>query len=599
MLRLHAGIDGDMGQLAVKFLVGHGAQLRAGDGLHAVGQDTQLPGDGHGGIDMVAGDHDGADARLAALINGGLYLRTDGIDHAGKAQKAQVMLQIRGLAGRGHDIIGALGGSQHAKGTVGHGLVGGQNLGALFLGHRTRRGAVPIGGAMLQHHIGAALGKLEEAAFRAVDGGHHLAAGIKGGLAHAGKLFLKLALGQAALGAPRHQRGFGGLAGHAAVGVQRGIGTQGHGRGGAVTLRAVVLHHGHFVLGQGTGFIRADDLGAAQRLHSGQAADDGISFGHIGNADAEHHRHHGGKALGNGGHRQRHGDHEGVEDHIRRERTGAQQLHAEDQHADHQHQLGEDAGKLGQLALKRRLPLLRVGQRIGDLAHLGVHTGMGDHHTATAIDHSGAHIDHVAAVTQRDILRLCPQVQKIHQLGDRDRLAGEGGLLHLHAGALQHAAVRRDGVARLQQHDITYCQILAANGNLFPVTQHLAGGGGHLLQRLDGFFRLALLKDAQHGIDHDHEEDHDHIGKAFVLHHGQHGADDGGRQQDQGHGIGHLLEKALDERILLSLGQLVFPVFRKAALRLGPRQSAGVGVKRRQHGFRALQIILHDDNSSY
>ena len=84
-----------------------------------------------------------------------------------------------------------------------------------------------------------------------------------------------------------------------------------------------------------------------------------------------------------------------------------------------------------------------------------------------------------------------------------------------------------------------------------------------------------------------------------MLHHGQHGADDGGRQQDQGHGIGHLLEKALDERILLSLGQLVFSVFRKAALRLGPRQSAGVGVKRRQHGFRALQIILHDDNSSY
>ena len=82
MLRLYAGIHGDIGVFLLKLLVAHGAELRAGDSLFAVLQDPQLLGDGHGGIDMVAGDHDGTDARLTALLDGGLYLRAHRIDHA-------------------------------------------------------------------------------------------------------------------------------------------------------------------------------------------------------------------------------------------------------------------------------------------------------------------------------------------------------------------------------------------------------------------------------------------------------------------------------------------------------------------------------------
>ena len=399
-----------MGVFLLELLVAHGAELCAGDGFFVLGKNAKLLGDGHGGVDMVAGYHDGPDARLTALLDGGLYLRAHRIDHARQPQEAQVMLQIVGLEGGRLRLIYPLGGGQHPQSLVGHGLVGGQNLSAFFLRHGTHHTAVPIAGAALQHHVGATLGELDIAALRLMHGGHHLAAGVKGRFTHTGQLVLQTGLGQAALGAPRHQRRLGRLAVDSAVLRQRGVGAQGHGGGGAVAVGAVIVHHGHLVLGQGAGLIRADDLGAAQGLHRGQAADDGAALGHIGDADAQHHGDHGGKAFRDGGHRQRHGDHEGVQHHVQGERTGTQQLHTEDQHADHQHQLGEDAGQLGQLDLQGSLALLGVGQRVGDLAHLGIHTCLGHHHAAAAIHHGGAHVDHVLPVAQRYVAGVVPQV---------------------------------------------------------------------------------------------------------------------------------------------------------------------------------------------
>ena len=391
------------------------------------------------------------------------------------------MLQIVGLHRGGQRVIGTLGGSQHAQRLVGHGLVGSQDLSPLFLRHGSDDAAVPVAGAALQHHVGAALGELDIAVILLVDGGHHLAAGVKGCFPHTGQFLLQTGLGQAAFGAPCHQRRLGGLTGDGAVLRQIGVGAQGHGGGGQVSLAAVVVHHGHLVLGQGAGLVGADDLGAAQRLHGSQAADNGAALGHVGDADAQHHRHHGGKALRDSGHRQRHGDHEGVQHHVQRKFTGTQQLHTEDQHADHQHQLGEDAGQLGQLPLQGGLTLLSIGQRVGDFAHLGVHAGLRHHHAAPAIHHGRTHVYHVLPVAQRHVVGVVPQVDQVDELGDRDGFASECGFLHLHAGALQHTAIRRDSVARLQQHHVAHHQIFAADGDGLAVPQHLTGGGGHLL----------------------------------------------------------------------------------------------------------------------
>ena len=128
------------------------------------------------------------------------------------------------------------------------------------------------------------------------------------------------------------------------------------------------------------------------------------------------------------------------------------------------------------------------------------------------------------------------------------------------------------------------------DGDHLPVTQHLGCGGGHLLQGFDGLFRLALLIDAEHGVDDDNGENDDHVGKALALHNGQHAADRRGDEQDDDHRVAHLLEEPLDERVLLALGQLVFAVGREALFRLCARETFGCAVHVAQYGFGFFAI---------
>ena len=85
VLRLDSGIDADAGQLPAEGIVVHLLKLGAGDSPAALLQNVQLPGDGGGRVHMVAGDHDGADARPAALGDGGPDLGTDRVYHACQA----------------------------------------------------------------------------------------------------------------------------------------------------------------------------------------------------------------------------------------------------------------------------------------------------------------------------------------------------------------------------------------------------------------------------------------------------------------------------------------------------------------------------------
>src|SRR5699024_3289287 len=101
VLRLHTGVNAVLLDGLADLAVGDFVQLSAGDGLAGVGDDAQLLGNGHGGVLVVAGDHDGADAGLAALLDGGLDLGTDRVNHAGQAQEAQILLQIGGVVAGG------------------------------------------------------------------------------------------------------------------------------------------------------------------------------------------------------------------------------------------------------------------------------------------------------------------------------------------------------------------------------------------------------------------------------------------------------------------------------------------------------------------
>ena len=151
-------------------------------------------------------------------------------------------------------------------------------------------------------------------------------------------------------------------------------------------------------MGQRSGLVAADNLGAAQRLHRRQPADDGVSLGHVGHANRQHDGDNGGKAFGDGRHRKADRHHEEVNHGVEGQLSGAQHRKAEDDHADAKHKEGENLAELAELSLKGRLPASGLGQHAGNLAHFGVHSGAGHNGTAVAVDHGAAQIDHVFAV---------------------------------------------------------------------------------------------------------------------------------------------------------------------------------------------------------
>ena len=91
-----------------------------------------------------------------------------------------------------------------------------------------------------------------------------------------------------------------------------------------------------------------------------------------------------------------------------------------------------------------------------------------------------------------------------------------------------------------------------------------------MLQSLQGFLRLGLLHHAQHGIDHHHKENDDHVGNVrFALGSAGHRADDGSGQKQDDHRVGQLGEQALPKRVFLGFVQFVGAVGLQALGRLG------------------------------
>ena len=397
---LHPGIHAVLRHGLCQLLIGEGIQLRARHRLGRILQDVQLAGNGHRRVLMVAGDHHRPDACLSAFRDGFLHLGPHRVHHAGQSQEAQLLFQLFRRVKVRLLRPAPLRRRQHPQSPVGHGLVLRQNGSPFFLRHGQGPALFPTGGAAGQHHVGGAFGVLDTALLRPVHGGHHLASRIKGRFRHPGLRRLQPVLGQALGGGKVHQRRLGGLALCTALPVQHRVIAQRHG-GGQFTGTAPVFHHRHAVLGQRAGLVGTDHLGAAQCLHRGQAPDDRFAAAHVGDADGEHHRHHRGQPFRDGGHRQRHRHHEGGEHILPCEGTGGDEVKQEDEHADAQHQLGQRSAQFVQAALQRRLLLLRAGQRPGDLAHLGLHAGGGNHRPAPAVDHRGAHIAHILPVGQR------------------------------------------------------------------------------------------------------------------------------------------------------------------------------------------------------
>ena len=312
-------------------------------------------------------------------------------------------------------------------------------------------------GAQADHHVGRALGVLLVLAIQGLDDhGHHLAARVERGLAHARMLGSQA--GEASLAGVVDERALGRLAhGLAQLLVPLSIGAQRHAGQELLLGRSeLVLDDGHLVLGKGAGLVGADGLRAAEGLDGRKLADNRLALGHLGHAERQHDGHDGDQALGDGSDGERDSDHKGVEQGGRVGKdvahAVAEDVNAKDHDADDNHHDGEDAAELGELHLQRRELFLGLGQGAGNLAHLGIHTGADYDGAATAVHNGGTHVAHVLAVAERHVVGAGDELDHVGMLLDGHGLAGERGLFDLHRGALEHAAVGRDGVARLE-HD--------------------------------------------------------------------------------------------------------------------------------------------------
>ena len=169
---------------------------------------------------------------------------------------------------------------------------------------------------------------------------------------------------------------------------------------------------------------------------------------------------------------------------------------------------------------------------------------------------------------------LRSQMQSIDQLVYRNRFAGQGRFFDLQGGTFYDPSVRGNGVAGFQNHHITGNQLVGMQYSQLAIPQHLAGGGGHSLQRFNGRFCFALLHNTQHRVEQHHDQDDTNFHQPFCqmtevtglgqLQKVQHG---GGcrnhrcdHQNDQ-HRVLQLCKKTLQPGGFFCLLQLVGAVF--------------------------------------
>jgi hypothetical protein len=66
-------------------------------------------------------------------------------------------------------------------------------------------------------------------------------------------------------------------------------------------------------------------------------------------------------------------------------------------------------------------------------------------------------------------------------------------------------------VACLQQHDVAGHQLLGGHSAPLPVAQHQRPGREHVADGVQGLLGLALLDEADDGVDEHHAEDHTRV----------------------------------------------------------------------------------------
>lgn len=157
--------------------------------------------------------------------------------------------------------------------------------------------------------------------------------------------------------------------------------------------------------------------------------------------------------------------------------------------------------------------------------------------------------------------------------GGRLGLAGEEGFVHCQVGGGEQVEIGRHPIARLDQHHITWHEVLGAALLHPPIAPHAGVDGEQGAQGRGALFGPILLIGAEDGIDQDHGED-----ERGVLDIADEQRDDRGGQQNVNQGAEELPQEDLPEGRGGAGGKLVRAIVGQATLRLGAGETLGAAV---------------------
>jgi hypothetical protein len=170
-----------------------------------------------------------------------------------------------------------------------------------------------------------------------------------------------------------------------------------------------------------------------------------------------------------------------------------------------QHQLPSDAGELAFHRCFRRFGVTGKFEYQSQLR-----TGAGRHHhgEALAASDSRAHVDHVAAIGQRQSLIT----ERFRIFRDRQALARQRRLINGQMLRLNQPCVRAHVSACLHGDNVTGNNAL--RGNLLEIsgTNYRSRGANAALERTNRVFRFAFGEKSDRGINRENSADRDRVG---------------------------------------------------------------------------------------
>ena len=290
---------------------------------------------------MVAGYHNRRNSGLITFLNGCLNFRSYRVNHTCQTQEAKVVLKSFNGNIRRHFLMYRHSCHKNPEGLVSHFLVSLQDSSSVFFADVNKFSVSIYLGAPFENLIRCSLGVLNNSVvfFVLVKSGHHLTAAVKRNFTHSWKFLFHIAFINSQLVCIIYKGTFcrfsGGTLG---AFLDFSITAKSHCLCQEVFVFAVIIHHGHLILGKGTCFIGADNLRTAESFNGCQLSDDGVSLRHIGYAYGKDYGHNCNQTLRYSRNCQADRNHKGIKENLSCYFACSEKTYSEDYNTDCQYQ---------------------------------------------------------------------------------------------------------------------------------------------------------------------------------------------------------------------------------------------------------------------